>query len=108
MAMFGDNFDLAESKLIMLYIFNKIKVPLSNLEITKIILENNFMNYFSLQNYLNDMIESGLLKYATDEDKKKITVTEEGIHVLSLFQKRIQDNKKDTIDEYLNQLGIGY
>ena len=101
--MFGDNFYLAESKLILLYIFSTVVEPLSNLEITQVILENNFMNYFSLQNYINDMLESGLLKYTTDVDKKKITVTEYGIHVLSLFQKRIQEVKKNNIDEYLKK-----
>ena len=101
--MFGDNFYLAESKLILLYIFNTVVEPLSNLEITQVILENDFMNYFSLQNYINDMLESGLLQYTSDGDKKKIAVTEYGIHVLSLFQKRIQDVKKNNIDEYLKK-----
>ena len=101
--MFGDNFYLAESKLILLYIFNTVVEPLSNLEITQVILENDFMNYFSLQNYINDMLESGLLQYTSDGEKKKITVTEYGIHVLFLFQKRIQDVKKNNIDEYLKK-----
>lgn len=101
--MFGDNFYLAESKLILLYIFSTVVEPLSNLEITEVILENNFMNYFSLQNYINDMLESGLLKHTADGDKKKIAVTEYGVHVLSLFQKRIQDVKKNSIDEYLKK-----
>lgn len=100
--MFGDNFDLAESKLLLIYVFSKVNEPLSNLEITEIILKNNLMNYFSLQNYINDLIEAGLLKNISDDEKKKIIVTVEGLHVLSLFHMRIQTSKKEKIDAYLH------
>jgi len=35
------NKELAENKLILLYIIDKVNIPISNLQITKIILENN-------------------------------------------------------------------
>ena len=43
--MFEDTLELAENKLLLLYIFDKIKIPITNNKITQIILENNFINY---------------------------------------------------------------
>jgi len=52
------NKELAENKLILLYIIDKVNIPISNLQITKIILENKFMNYFMLQQLLNELCTS--------------------------------------------------
>jgi len=45
------NKELAENKLILLYIIDKVNIPISNLQITKIILENKFMNYLCFSSF---------------------------------------------------------
>lgn len=103
--MFDDTLELAENKLLLLYVFNKIKFPISNNKIIEIILENNFINYFTLQQYLSDLISSNFLKYTKEEDSRKITITDKGNKVLSLFINRISQNKLETINTYLqNQI----
>ena len=47
--MYENSLELAENKLLMLYILKSIKDPISNAQFTEIILENNFMNYFIFQ-----------------------------------------------------------
>lgn len=47
--MFEDALELAENKLLLLYIFYKIKLPISNIQITQIILLCNNI----LQNLLH-------------------------------------------------------
>lgn len=103
--MFEDTLDLAENKLILLYIFNKIKLPISNIQITQIVLENNFMNYFTLQQYISELTSSNLLTHIEDKDKGKhrLVLTEKGDKVLCLFKNRISSNKLDSIDTYLNR-----
>ena len=54
--MFDDTLDLAENKLLLLYIFRELDVPVTRNLITEIILENNFLNYFILQPYLSELI----------------------------------------------------
>ncbi|WP_125152768.1 DUF4364 family protein [Clostridium rectalis] len=100
--MFEDTSDLAENKLLLLYIFNKIKVPVSNNQITQMILENNFINYFTLQQYLSELIASNFLTY-TEESKHRLELTPKGEKVLSLFMNRVSKNKLDAINEYLNK-----
>lgn len=53
---------LAESKLILLYFIEKIGFPLSNSEICQFSLEKNYMDYFSVQQYLSELVEAHLLE----------------------------------------------
>ena len=101
--MFGDTLDLAESKLLLLYIFNKVKFPMSNIQVTQIILENNFINYFTLQQYISELISSNFLNNIEEQGKQRIGITESGTKVLSMFENRLSDKKKDAIDTYLQK-----
>ncbi|AKA71816.1 DUF4364 family protein [Clostridium scatologenes] len=101
--MFEDTLELAENKLLLLFIFKKIKFPVSNNQITQIILENNFINYFTLQQYLNELISSNFLKYTDETGNHRIVITEKGIKVLSLFENRISQDKINAVEDYLNK-----
>lgn len=101
--MFNNITELAESKLLLLYIFDCFDLPLSNSQIIQVVLENNFMNYFTLQQYLSELVESGFLN-DTKEDKRHIlSITEKGRNVLNYFSSRISDKKKIVIDEYIKK-----
>lgn len=99
--MFEDTLELAENKLLLLYIFHKIKAPISNNQITQMILENNFINYFTLQQYIAELVQSKFLQILEDENKHRLLITEKGEKVLSLFINRISKVKLETIDIYL-------
>ncbi|KAJ50452.1 putative transcriptional regulator [Clostridium tetanomorphum] len=101
--MFEDTLELAENKLLLLYIFNKVQIPITNNQVTQIILENNFINYFTLQQYLSELVSSNFLKYTEDENKHRLEITEKGKKVLVLFSNRISNNKINVLDEYLNK-----
>jgi predicted transcriptional regulator len=99
--MFGDTSELAENKLLLLYIFDKIKLPISNIQITQIILENNFINYFTLHQYISELISSNFLEYTGEDSKQRLIITEKGSKVLSMFGERLSKSKVDVIDKYL-------
>jgi len=99
--MFEDSLDLAENKLLLLYIFNKIKLPISNIQITEIVLENNFMNYFTLQQYIVELTSSNLLRHTIEHEKDRLVITDDGQKVLSLFENRISESKIETANNYL-------
>ncbi|MDW8801267.1 DUF4364 family protein [Clostridium sp. A1-XYC3] len=101
--MFEDTLELAENKLLLLYIFDKIKFPVSNNQITEIILENNFINYFTLQQYLTELLSSKFLRYTSESGSHRFLITEKGVKVLSLFKNRISDSKIQIVDDYLNK-----
>ncbi len=97
--MFDDALELAENKLLILYVFNRLDLSISNNKITEIILENNLINYFTLQQYLSELTSSGFIK---NTDQHKIIITEKGNRVLSMFIDRISEDKIESINNYLD------
>ena len=101
--MYENSSELAENKLLMLYVLKSIKEPISNTQLTEIILENSFMNYFTFQQYLSELEESKFVEYQESNDKKLLILTEKGDNVLSLFKDRISPSKISIIDEYIKE-----
>ena len=101
--MYESSSELAENKLLMLYVLKSIKEPISNTQLTEIILENNFINYFTFQQYLAELEDSRFVEYHEANDKKLLILTEKGDNVLSLFKDRISPSKISIIDEYMKE-----
>lgn len=99
--MYKGSSDLAENKLLLLYIFSRINMPMSNTHITHIVLENNLINYFNLQQYLSELVESGFLNDKLESKKHMLSLTAKGSDSLDFFMTRIPEKKKEVIDNYL-------
>lgn len=99
--MFNDTTELAENKLLLLYIFDKIGMPVTNSHITQIILENNLINYFVLQQYLSELTESGFVNSTKEDKRHLLNITSRGSDALKFFIGRIPDKKIEIIDKYL-------
>ena len=99
--MYENSAEVAENKLLVLYVTDSLKHPITNTQLTEIILENNFINYFTLQQYISELIASDFLRYETVNEKKLIRITEKGTNTLSFFSDRISPIKKKIIDDYL-------
>lgn len=102
--MYENSAELAENKLLVLYVIKSLKHPISNTQLTEIILENNFINYFTLQQYITELLSSEFLKYIEKNDKKLLTITIKGEKVLSFFTQRISPIKRDIIDNYISSV----
>ncbi|MDF2504872.1 DUF4364 family protein [Clostridium sp.] len=99
--MFDDTLELAENKLLLIYILKQIKLPISNNQLTEIVLKNNFINYFTLQEYISELISANFIKYSNIDGKHRLTVTSKGDKVLTMFSNRVSENKKKLIDSYI-------
>jgi predicted transcriptional regulator len=96
--------ELAESKLILLYLINKIDLPVSEHHIARIILENNYMNYFILQQYLNELCNGNLLKSEVEEGKTLYSITPYGKQTLSYFHTIIPAGIKSNVNNIVSTL----
>ena len=99
--------ELAENKLILLYIIDKINMPVSNLQVTKIILENRLMNYFYLQQYIGELCETGFLSSQTSGNKVLYSITQNGKQALSYFQSHILPGIRARIDDTIASIKTG-
>ncbi|KRQ87232.1 hypothetical protein ABG79_01035 [Caloramator mitchellensis] len=99
--MYRDTTELAENKLLILYILNKIDASITNSYLTQIVLENNLINYFSLQQYISELIESGFIDLTKEINRQLLKITLKGKRTLDFFIDRIPENKTKIIDAYL-------
>ncbi|NMB26441.1 MAG: DUF4364 family protein [Tissierellia bacterium] len=98
--MFIENTEsLAQNKLLLLYIIDKSENSLTNEEITEFLLENNYMNYFLIQQYLSELIQSGFIEYINKKDKKIYILLNKGKITLSFFEDRISTKIKEEISD---------
>ncbi|NMB32740.1 MAG: DUF4364 family protein [Clostridium sp.] len=100
----GDGKVLAENKLILLYIIDKVNIRISNLQVTKIILGNKFMNYFVLQQMLSELCNQNYILCDTSDNKTYYTITPSGKYALSCLLGHIPTGIKVLIDN--NMLNI--
>ena len=76
--------ELAENKLLILYILQKINHPVSYKELLELVISISDMNYFDFQQFLQDLLDDRfVIKYIEDEDEF-IELTDEGINALNL------------------------
>ncbi len=95
---------LAESKLTILYLLNKMGMPMSKGQICQFALEANYIEYFSLQEYILEMVESHFLKETEDSGRLLYLNTVEGEKMLSLFNHRIPQNIRENVDAYVEKM----
>jgi len=85
---------LAENKLLILYTLSQSKLNLTKAQFSNIILECIYINYFELQQYIEELIKTGLVELDVVNDKEAIVISAQGKSVLEMFKDRINDRKK--------------
>lgn len=92
---------LAESKLIIMYMLNKINIPMSLSYIQEFALASEYMDYFSLSNYLSELTQSGYIIKNLEHNKTTYTISKNGYKTLTLFENLIPNSIKEKINEYV-------
>ena len=89
-------------KIILLYIINQFSVPLTNQQLTDFVLEHDILNFFDLQQYLTDLVETSMLEYSSSEDEKYYIITESGRNTLELFVDKVSQSLRRTINDSID------
>ena len=92
-----------ENKLIILYLLDKMDLPLSRAWITDYIRQSDFMDYYTLQQTMAEMVDGGYLDAATDNNITRYTVTDEGLQILEYFEKHIPPSIRARINQYITE-----
>lgn len=88
-------------KLIILYMLNKVDFPLTNAQISEFFLENEYTNYFSLQEAINDLDDSGFIFSEAIRNTSYYHLTSEGRQTLVYFGNKIPNAIIDDVDIFL-------
>lgn len=89
--------DVAQNKLLILYIIKMSPSKFTNAELTEFVLDKGYMNYFVLQQYLSELIEGELIEVVIEDELEKYNVIEKGSVTLELFQSKIPDRIKQEL-----------
>lgn len=95
--------ELASNKLLILYIIDKIDVDLTNSQITQVILETEIMNYFLLQQFLSDLVESKFLNTYKESKKEYYCITQKGFEILESLIDKIPQDIGSNINTYIKK-----
>jgi predicted transcriptional regulator len=80
----SENKMLAENKVLILYVLEKINKDITNGGLFKIISSTNNINYFYFQQTLNELIQTNLVGSFTKDEDTVLKITSEGKNKLSL------------------------
>ena len=78
------NEDLAENKVLILYLLNKLSDRIKSDNLYKIVSSANSINYFYFQELLTDLIDTHLIGSFTKDEDNFIKITSEGVNALEL------------------------
>ncbi len=106
--------NLAEGKVLILYILNKIGKPVTNEALLKVVCTLTDMNYFYFQQFLLDLVNSGYIIYYSNGDEMVYSVTPVGKETLKLTidiipgirKLRIDSNLKDNLDKVEEEISV--
>lgn len=84
MKLKSDNTNIAENKVLILYILDKLNKDITNDGLFKIISSVNGINYFYFQQILTDLVDSKLVGTYTKDDENVFKITSEGKNNFSL------------------------
>lgn len=108
MKITSDNQTLAENKVLILYILNKVGKDISNTSLLNLVLAVTDINYFYFQQFLLDLIENKYISSYEKEDHTFYNITEFGKQTLSLTQDilpgiiklRVDANFKEELENF--------
>ena len=90
-------------KLIILKMLDQVNSPLTNSQISEFILEKEYTNYFTLQQVLSEMEETGLVTVASSHSTSLYHMTDAGRNTLEFFGNMISQAICQDMDAYLRE-----
>ena len=89
-------------KLTIIYILHRVEFPLSNSQISNFILENDYTDYFNIQQTLGELIDDEYVKRETLRGKTLYSITDSGLQTLKLLKNELSPALRADVDRYIN------
>ena len=114
MKLTSDDETLAENKVLILYVLNKVGKSISNDALLNLVLAVTDMNYFYFQQFLLDLLENNYISSYEKEEHTFYQITDFGKETLSLTQDilpgiiklRVDSNFKEEMDSFENEHSV--
>ena len=90
-------------KLTILYILSRVDFPMSNSQISNFILENDFTDYFNIQQIMGELIDDNYVSKETIRSRTLYKLTESGEMALKLLSRELSPTMKADVDAYIKE-----
>ena len=94
------------TKLIVLYMLDKVGYPITKAQIMEFILEKEYSNYFTLTQAIFELTEDGFIKSDLTHSATFLSLTDKGRDTLTFFAGRIYDGIREDINRYFEENSI--
>jgi len=92
-----------QDKLMLLYLIDKMDLSLSRGQIGDYMIQNDFMDYYTIQQELADMTEKGYLEAIPHNTQTRFAITEEGLKILEYFEKHLPITLRAKINQFVKE-----
>lgn len=87
-------------KLIVLYMLNRAAFPITKSQVADFILENDYMDFLTLQQVFAELSDSDMITATTVRNRTHLAITDEGKATLDFFRNRLNKITKQKIDSF--------
>lgn len=93
-------------KLTILYMLDKAGFPLTNTQISNFFLEQEYTDYFRVQEVIGDLVNADLINFESTHSNTQYTLTAAGRETLGFFKDKITDGIENDVKRFFekNQL----
>ncbi len=88
------------TKLIVLYMLDKVDFPITKAQVYDFILEKEYANYFTLTQATYELTEDGYIESSSTHSTTFLKLTDKGRDTLTFFQNRISEGIRNDINSY--------
>jgi len=104
----NDSQKAAKDKLIILSIIKSFNLPLTNEQIIELVMDNDLIDYFALQHYLTELVETSMLQLTENTEGSFYTITEMGKVSIEFFSDRINSDTQGKINSLIDNKKKSY
>ncbi len=88
------------SKLVILFLFNSLEIPLNELQVVRILTDHDWANYFDVKENLFELADSGMLEKRETPHGVYLSITPSGKASIELFYKDIMLSVREQIAQF--------
>ncbi len=99
--MSGQDYEISIDKLSILYMIKTVKHFVTNTGLCDFFIAENYMDYFNLQQFINELVESKYIYSKSVESKTLYYITSKGAETLGLLINLIPKSMIEEMDNYI-------
>ena len=90
-------------RLTILYMLDKAGFPLTNTQISNFFLEQEYTDYFRVQEVIGDLVNADLINFESTHSNTQYTLTAAGRETLGFFKDKITDGIENDVKRFFEK-----